>query len=161
MDLKLQYTYGMLVTTFMVLDQVKQIFLELYYDFLGPDSAFFYWILGFFVENLGSRKVEDQEDKPFNSLAGCRTIFNCIILIYASHALPEFQGYKVRRYPDQQPPAPPSIQPRRLELPPTFSEDQEWRKIGSRRTKFLDLGMPRFGQPKRIHVKQSSLGGSY
>ena len=57
LDLKLQYTYGMLVTTFMVLDQVKQIFLEFYYDFLGPNSAFFYWILGFFVENLGSRKV--------------------------------------------------------------------------------------------------------
>ena len=109
------------------------------------------------AEKLKIKKIQLN----FNSLAGCRTIFNCIILIYASRALPEFQGYKVRRYPDQQPPAPPSIQPRRLELPPTFSEDQEWRKIGARRTKFLDLGMPRFGQPKRIHVKQSSLGGSY
>ena len=58
LDLKLNYTYGMLVTTFLVLDQVKQTYLELYYDFLGPDSTFFYWTLGFFVENLGSRNVQ-------------------------------------------------------------------------------------------------------
>ena len=68
MDLKLQYSYGMLVTTFMVLDQVKQIFLELYYDFLGPDSAFFYWILGFFVENLGTRKVTEKSYKTLLSI---------------------------------------------------------------------------------------------
>ena len=86
-------------------------------------------------------------------ISGCRSIFNIIILTYAYQSLPEFQGYRARRHPDQQSPVPPSIQPRRLDLPPTFSEDQEWRKIGSRRTKFLDLGVPRFGYPRRIYVK--------
>ena len=57
LDLKLQYAYGMLVTAFLVLDQIKQVFMELYYNLLGPDSAFFYWILGHVVENLSSLVV--------------------------------------------------------------------------------------------------------
>ena len=30
---------------------------------------------------------------------------------------------------------------------------QEWRKIGAKRTKFLDLGLPKFGPPRRILVQ--------
>ena len=30
---------------------------------------------------------------------------------------------------------------------------QEWKKIGARRTKFLDLGLPKFGNPRKIYVK--------
>ena len=30
---------------------------------------------------------------------------------------------------------------------------QEWKKIGARRTKFLDLGLPKFGNPMKIYVK--------
>ena len=33
---------------------------------------------------------------------------------------------------------------------------QEWRKIGARRTKFLDLGLPIFGPPRRILVQSAA-----
>ena len=72
-----------------------------------------------------------------------RLLFNIIILRSASRRLPELHGYRSRRHPDQPPPAPPRIQPRRMELPPTFAQDEEWRRIGSRRHTFLHLGMPR------------------
>ena len=102
-----------------------------------------------------------------------------VILSTASRRLAEFHGYKGRRYPGQYnkqtvlieyiiihckckhnttgqlPPAPPRIQPRRLELPPTFAQDEEWRRIGARRSEFLHLGMPRFEAPRRIVVKTS------
>ena len=102
-------------------------------------------------------------------LAGLRLVFNIIILVVASRSLPEFCGYRGRRFPGQQPPAPPRIAPRRLQLPPTFAQDevscdwwrpcahlwlvQEWKKIGARRTKFLDLGLPKFGNPRKVYVK--------
>ena len=66
-----------------------------------------------------------------------------IILSHASRRLPELSGYRGRRFPGQPPPAPPRIAPRRLQLPPTFAEDEEWRRIGSRRSEVLHLGMPR------------------
>ena len=30
---------------------------------------------------------------------------------------------------------------------------QEWKKIGARRTRFLDLGLPSFGNPRKVYVK--------
>ena len=45
---------------------------------------------------------------------------------------------------------------RRLQLPPTFAEDEEWRRIGARRTRFLDPGVPSFGEPRTILVRRSS-----
>ena len=86
-------------------------------------------------------------------LAGLRLVFNIIILVVASRSLPEFCGYRGRRFPGQPPPAPPRIAPRRLQLPPTFAQDEEWRRIGARRHTFLDLGLPRFGTPRRIMVE--------
>ena len=68
-----------------------------------------------------------------------RFLFNIIILITALRRLPELRGYKGRRYPGHLPPTKPTIQPRRLNLPP----DWQWQNIGSRRTEFLDLGMPK------------------
>ena len=44
---------------------------------------------------------------------------------------------------------------RRLQLPPTFAEDEEWRRIGARRTRFLDPGVPSFGEPRTILVRGS------
>ena len=67
-------------------------------------------------------------------------MFNTVILITALRRLPEFQGFKGKRYPGQLPPRPPPIQPRRMKLPPTFAD--EWKNIGSRRSEFLDLGLP-------------------
>ena len=78
-----------------------------------------------------------------------RFLFNIIILLTALRRLPELRGYRGRRYPGQLPPSKPTIQPRRLNLPP----DWQWQNIGSRRTKFLDLGMPTFGRPRKIIVK--------
>ena len=46
------------------------------------------------------------------------------------------------------------VEPRRMKLPPTFA--QEWKNIGSRRTEFLDLGMPRFGPPRKILVQSKA-----
>ena len=85
-------------------------------------------------------------------------MFNTFILISAWARLPEFRGYQSRRYPGQPPPRPPRIAPRRLQLPPTFAQDEEWRRIGSRRNKFLDLGLPSFGIPRRISVKAADGG---
>ena len=84
-----------------------------------------------------------------------RFLFNIIILLTALRRLPELRGYRGRRYPGQLPPSKPSIQPRRLNLPP----DWQWQNIGSRRTEFLDLGMPKFGIPKKIFVKPAAMIG--
>ena len=87
------------------------------------------------------------------TFAGLRLGCNMIILSHASRRLPELSGYRGRRFPGQPPPAPPRIAPRRLQLPPTFAQDEEWRRIGARRHTFLDLGLPRFGTPRRIMVE--------
>ena len=52
----------------------------------------------------------------------------------------------------------PILTNRRLQLPPTFAEDEEWRRIGARRTRFLDLDVPRFGEPRTILVSQADEG---
>ena len=53
LDLKHHYAYGMVLTSFIILGQAKHIVLELWFDWMGPDVAFRYWLLGFVVENLG------------------------------------------------------------------------------------------------------------
>ena len=51
-----------------------------------------------------------------------------------------------------------SIEPRRLNLPPDFADG--WKKIGSKRSKFDDLGLPlplpedKFPRHKFIYVKE-------
>ena len=57
---------------------------------------------------------------------------------------PEFLGYKGKPFPGQLPPRPLKIQPRRSKLPLECYND--WKKIGSKRTKFDTLGLP---LPKR------------
>ena len=51
------------------------------------------------------------------------------------------------------PPRPQELLPRRMELPADFSD--EWKKIGSKRSKFEDLGLP-IQKPKVIIVKEYS-----
>ena len=77
-------------------------------------------------------------------------MFNIIILSTAAKRLPEFSGYKGRRFPGQMPPPPPIIQPRRMELPPNLVDD--WKNIGSKRNEFQDLGLPRFDKQHRMSV---------
>ena len=53
-------------------------------------------------------------------------------------------------------PRPQEIVPRRMELPPDFSD--EWKKIGSKRSKFEYLGLPiakRYNYKKMIFVKEA------
>ena len=88
-------------------------------------------------------------------------MFNLVILVVAGRRLPEFRGYRGRRFPGQQPPAPPRIAPRRLQLPPTFTQDQEWTRIGARRRRILDCGVPTFGEPIQITVGTEDIGNGY
>ena len=87
-------------------------------------------------------------------ILGFRFLFNIIILNTAAKRLPEFSGYKGRRFPGQMPPPPPIIQPRRMELPPNLVDD--WKNIGSKRNEFQDLGLPRFNKEHRISVTSRS-----
>ena len=78
-------------------------------------------------------------------------MFNTIILITAFRRLPEFQGFRGKQYPGQLPPRPLIVQPRRMKLPPTFGD--EWKNIGSKRSEFLDLGLPIIPSKKRPGVR--------
>ena len=51
-----------------------------------------------------------------------RFVFNSIILVHAHRRLPEFAGYKGRRYPGDEGPREAQILPRRLDLPQDFHE---------------------------------------
>ena len=63
-----------------------------------------------------------------------------IILYTAAKRNPEFLGYKGKPFPGQLPPRPHEIRPRRPKYPKDFQND--WKKIGSKRTKFENLGLP-------------------
>ena len=63
-----------------------------------------------------------------------------VILYTASKRNPEFLGYKGKPFPGQLPSRPQEVQPRRTKYPKNFHND--WKKIGSKRTKFNDLGLP-------------------
>ena len=70
-----------------------------------------------------------------------RFVFNSVILSHALRRLPEFSGYKGRRFPGgEQQPRKTQITPRRLDLPQDFQED--WRKIGSKRNKMVTFDVP-------------------
>ena len=128
LDLRLHYTYAMALTTISWLMDVtiKNIVLATSYEKIGPDATFHIWVMVFVMDMMG-----------------LRFIFNILILFQACARMPEFCGYQSRRYPGQPPPLPLRIVPRRLQLPPTFAQDEEWRRIGARRTQFLDLGQPK------------------
>ena len=63
-----------------------------------------------------------------------------VILYTASKRDPEFLGYKGKPFPGQLPSRPQKMQPRRVKYPEDFNND--WKKIGSKRTKYDDLGLP-------------------
>ena len=74
------------------------------------------------------------------TLLGSRLLFNVVILYTAAKRNPEFLGYTGKLFPGQLPPRPQEILPRRAKYPKDFHND--WKKIGSKRTKFDDLGLP-------------------
>ena len=75
-------------------------------------------------------------------------MFNIIIYWTASSRLPEFEGFRGKTFPGQPQPRPPILEPKRSRLPLSFAS--EWKNIGSKRSKFDDLGLP--VPPKRINV---------
>ena len=85
---------------------------------------------------------------------GVRLVGNLLIYLAATWNWPEFTGLRGRRYPGQEEPRTPDIQPRRMKLPPTFAS--EWRNIGSKINCFQDLGMPRYGPQKKFPPKPKS-----
>ena len=55
LDLQLHYGYAVaLIVGTVLVDQGKHILLEIFYWRLGPDTAFYIWILVFLLENLGT-----------------------------------------------------------------------------------------------------------
>ena len=63
-----------------------------------------------------------------------------VILYSAAKRNLEFLGYRAEPFPGQLPSRPQEIQPRRAIYPKDFHDD--WKKIGSKRIKFDDLGLP-------------------
>ena len=63
-----------------------------------------------------------------------------------------------KTFPGKLSPRPPMIEPRRMNLPPDFADD--WKKIGSKRYKFDDLGLPlpvdKFPRHKTIYIKEAA-----
>ena len=55
LDLKVHYIYSMYLTLMtIIIDQMKHIALELFYDQLGPETAFHIWLLFFVLEFIGA-----------------------------------------------------------------------------------------------------------
>ena len=53
MDLKLHYIYGNLLVAGFVVDQLKNIFLQIFYKDLGTETTFHLWWASLVLENLG------------------------------------------------------------------------------------------------------------
>ena len=53
MDIKLQFWYTLLLNNLIVIDQVMNIFIQLFYENIGPKNAFEIWWSIFLFENLG------------------------------------------------------------------------------------------------------------
>ena len=63
MDIKLNYVYALVVSQVVLFDQTKNVFIEIFYESLGPEKAFHIWWLGFLVENLGWCNIQN----PFSN----------------------------------------------------------------------------------------------
>ena len=106
-DLKVHFIYAMCLTlTSLMVDQMKHFALELFYDWLGPETAFHIWWLFFILEFIGARHYSyNITNVNYVPLSVSRLVFNVLILVTASRRLPEFHGYKGKRYPGTQPAA--------------------------------------------------------
>ena len=57
MDIKLQSLFINLIIIEVILDQVKNILIQNYYEELGLYNVFFFWWLPFYFENIGNFNV--------------------------------------------------------------------------------------------------------
>ena len=60
MDMKLQFWYTILLNNLIVIDQVMNIFIQLFYENIGPKNAFEIWWSMFLFENLGIILMYDE-----------------------------------------------------------------------------------------------------
>ena len=139
LSIKVNYIYASFQIFFVIFDQVKNIILEANYGYLGPEATLQYWLLEFSIEDFGMFFVEKNRTCIFFPFSVMRFLFNSLIFCNALRRLPEFSGYKGRRYPGVQGPQKMPIKPRRLYFPPDFQED--WRKIGSKRNNSLTFAV--------------------
>ena len=155
MDIKLNYVYALALTQIFVYDQTKNFLLGIFHESLGPQKAFQFWWMGFLVENLGqwTEMLLYFQISTIKEFIVSRLFLNVIVYFVANLRLPEFSGLEGKVFPGQPPPSPMIPLPRRMELPPNFPS--EWKNIGSRRTQFEYLGMPRPRHPKILLVRSS------
>ena len=66
MDIKLQCWYTLLLNQLNPIDQVMNIFLQTFYERIGPNNAFELWWSVFLFENLG--KSEDFSTAFINKM---------------------------------------------------------------------------------------------
>ena len=119
---------------------LKLAFLQYFQEDLGMEQVFVIWWLGNIMNILCEWKVLALFLIVKRFFLGCRLLFNVLIFLRASKTLPEFSGFKGRVYPGQIKPRYQKPEPRRVLYPEDLHND--WKKIGSKRTKFDDLGLP-------------------
>ena len=59
MDIKLQCWYTLLLNHLNPIDQVMNIFLQTFYEKIGPNNAFKIWWSVFLLENIGECKYKN------------------------------------------------------------------------------------------------------
>ena len=59
MDIKLQFWYTSLLNQIGFIDQVMNIFLQIFYEKIGPNNAFKIWWSVFLLENIGECKYKN------------------------------------------------------------------------------------------------------
>ena len=131
MDLKLQSLFVNLMIIEVILDQVKNILIQNYYEQLGIEDVFFLWWLSFYFENFGKIPMNITIRFHFfklKTILGLRLIFNLVVYYTAKKRLPEFSGFCGRSFPIENSHRTIKLLPRGQELPASF--DKDWRDIG-------------------------------
>ena len=121
----MQTSYGISLMANILVFHLSKIFI-LQADHSFSETTFTLWIQGMILDNLGKR-LRDIYSIQYLHIIVClcavsRLVWNAVIYSSAVRRLPEFSGHSGRRYPGQQPPRPLGVEPRRMRLPPTFSQ---------------------------------------
>ena len=77
----------------LVFDQIKQSIIETYYDTLTLETAFYYFWLGFVIENLGeSSKYSDTFTHKYELLYRNKIIVQCRHILFCFKETPRIPG---------------------------------------------------------------------
>ena len=115
MDFKQHFIYCNLFLYRIFLDQGLNLFIQTYYKEIGPEIAFNIWWMFFYIVNIGKNTEVLCRHFVLKNLfiQGIRFLFGMKIYFDAKSRLQEFSGFRGRRYPGQECPRPPFIEPRR------------------------------------------------